>query len=110
MPRYPLFLLKNTIGNLTRLMHIFFQLYHSFRTMKYAKVCVFGYSDSTATRMVSSGKNVKDLLHIEIGGGCCFLKIAAALTRAHIGRIPVPPAMLDVRLLKVLMVLCRLME
>jgi hypothetical protein len=72
-------------------------------------VCL-GYSDSTATQMVSSGKNVKNLLHVEIGGGCCFLRIAAALTRAHIGRVPVPPAMLDVRLLKVLMVLCRLME
>ena len=72
-------------------------------------VCL-GYSDSTATRMASFGKNVKDLLHVAIGGGYCFLRIAAALTRDHIGRVPIPPAMLYMRLLKVLMVLCRLME
>ena len=31
-------------------------------------VCL-GYSDSAATLTASSGKNVKDLLHVAIGGG-----------------------------------------
>jgi hypothetical protein len=81
-----------------------------FRAMKYAKVCVFGILDSAATRTASSGKNVKDLLHVSIGGGCCLLWIAAALTRAQIGRVPVPPVMLGVHLLEVTVVLCRLAE
>src|SRR5512132_1102086 len=72
-------------------------------------VCL-GYSDSAATRTASSGKNVKDLLHVAIGGGCCLLWIAAALTRAQIGRVPVPPVMLGVRLLEAVVVLCRLVE
>src|SRR5262245_38494515 len=65
---------------------------------------------SAATRTASSRKNVKDLLHVAIGGGCCFLWIAAALTRAQIWRVPVPPMMLGVRLLEVVVVLCRLAE
>src|SRR5215208_5678295 len=60
--------------------------------------------------MASSGKNVKDLLHVAIGGGGCLLWIAAALTRAQIGRVPVPPVMLGVRLLEVAVVLFRLVE
>ena len=54
---------------------------------------------------------MKDLLHVAIGGGGCLLWIAAAaLTRAQIGRVPVPPVMLDVRLLEVAMVFCSLTE
>jgi hypothetical protein len=53
---------------------------------------------------------VKDLLHVAIGGGCCLLWIVAALTRAQIGRVPVPPLMLDVRLLEAAVALCRLTE
>jgi hypothetical protein len=56
-------------------------------------------------RTASSGKNMEDLLHVVIGGGCCFLWIAAALTRAQIGRVPVPPVVLGVRLLKVVVML-----
>lgn len=67
-------------------------------------VCL-GYSDSAATRTASSEKNVNDLLHVAIGGGCCLLWVAAALTRAQIGRVPVPPVMRGVRLLEVVMVL-----
>ena len=69
------------------------------------------YSDSAATRAAtSSGKNVKDLLHIAVGGGGGLLRIAAVLTRAQIGRVPVPPVMLGVRLLEVAVVLRRLAE
>src|SRR5215475_12542190 len=69
-------------------------------------VCI-KYYDREVTRTISSGKNVKDLFHVAIGGGCCLLWIAAALTRAQIGRIPVPPVMLGVCLLEVVVVLCR---
>ena len=72
-------------------------------------VCL-GYSDSAATRTASSGTNVKDLLHVTIGGGCCLLWIAAALTCAEIGRVPVPPVVLGVRLLEMVVVLSRLEE
>ena len=72
-------------------------------------VCL-GYSDSAVTRTASSGKNVKDLLHVAIGSGRCLLWIAAALTRDQVGRVPVPPVMLRVHLLEVVMVLCRLAE
>jgi len=78
--------------------------------MKYAKAVSLGYSNSAAIRTASSGKNVKDLLHVAIGGGCCLLWIVAFLTRAHIWRVPVPRVMLSVRLLEVLMVLRRLAE
>ena len=60
--------------------------------------------------MPSSRKNVKDLFHIAISCCCCLLRIAAALTRAQISRVPVPPLMRGVRLLEVAMVVCRLAE
>src|SRR5215212_3413466 len=60
--------------------------------------------------MASWEKNVKDLLHVAIGGGCCLLWVAATLTRAQIGCVPVPPVMLGVRLLEMVVVLCRLAE
>ena len=50
---------------------------------------------------------MKDLLHVAIGGDCCLLRIAAALTRAQIGRTS-PPVMLGVCLLEVAVVLCLL--
>ena len=43
--------------------------------------------NSAATRTASSGKNVKDLFHVAISGGCCLLWIAPALTRVQIGRM-----------------------
>src|SRR5438093_6896376 len=58
----------------------------------------------------SSGKNVKDLLHAAVGGGRRLLRIAAALTRAQVGRVPVPPVVLGVRLLVVVVVLRCLAE
>src|ERR687897_2502363 len=53
---------------------------------------------------------MKDLLHIAIGGGGCILLIAAALTCAQIGCIPVPPLMLGMGLLEAAVILCRLAE
>jgi hypothetical protein len=53
---------------------------------------------------------MKDLLHVAIGCCFCLLWTAAVLTRAQIGRVPVPPVMLGVRLLVVVVVLCRLAE
>src|SRR4030095_9020739 len=55
------------------------------------------YSESAATRTASSGKNMKDLLHVAVGGCCCLLRTAAALTRAQVGRVPVPPVVLGAR-------------
>src|SRR5262249_11056858 len=52
---------------------------------------------SGATGKASSGKNLKDLLHVEVGGG--LLWIAAVLTRTQVGRVPVPPVVRGVRLL-----------
>ena len=40
-----------------------------------------------------------DLVHVAVGGGGGLLRNAAALTRAQIGRVPVPPVVLGVRLL-----------
>ena len=51
-----------------------------------------------------------DLRHVAIGSGYCFLRTAAVLTRAQVGRIPVPPTVLGVSLLVVAMVLLRFME
>ena len=44
---------------------------HGFYHLQYAapKFVCLGYSDSAATLTASSGKNVKDLLHVAIGGG-----------------------------------------
>ena len=54
------------------------------------------YSESVATRTASSGKNMKDLLHVTVGGGG-LLRTAAVLTRAQVRRVPVPPVVLGVR-------------
>ena len=51
-----------------------------------------------------------DLRHVAIGGDYRFLRTAAVLTRAQVGRIPVPPMMLGVRLLVLAVVLLRLVE
>ena len=51
-----------------------------------------------------------DLLHVAVGGGGGLLRTAAVLTRAQVGRVPVPPVMLGVRLLVVAVVLLRLVE
>ncbi len=53
---------------------------------------------------------MKDLVHVAIGGGGCLLRTAAVLTRAQIGRVPVPPVMLGVRRLVVVVVLSRFAE
>jgi hypothetical protein len=50
---------------------------------------------------------MKDVVHVAVGGGCCLLRTAAVLTRAQIGRVPVPPVMFRVRLLVVVVVLRR---
>src|SRR4029453_9221964 len=49
-------------------------------------------------------------LHVAIGGGGCLVRTAAALPRAQIGRVPVPPVMRAVRLLVVTVMLFRLAE
>src|SRR4051794_10125389 len=53
---------------------------------------------------------MKNLLHVAAGCCCCLLRTAAVLTGAQVGRVPVPPVMLGVRLLEVVMVLPRLAE
>src|SRR5262245_56690436 len=58
----------------------------------------------------SSGKNMQDLVHVAVGGGGGLLRTAAVLTRAQVGRVPVPPVMLGVRLLVVAVALLRLAE
>ena len=51
---------------------------------------------------------MKDLFHVAVGGG--LLRTATILTRAQVGRIPVPPMVLNVHLLVIAMVLLRLVE
>src|SRR5262249_33338747 len=68
------------------------------------------YRASASTRTASSGKNLKDLPHVVVGGGCCLLRTAAVLTRDQVGRVPVPPVVLGVRLLVVAVVFLRLAE
>src|SRR5437764_9982901 len=58
----------------------------------------------------SSGRNMKDLLHVAVGGGDCLRRTAAALTRTQIWRVPVPPVMFGVRLLVFAVPLLRLVE
>src|SRR5437868_5583920 len=52
---------------------------------------------------------MKDLLHITVGC-CCLLRTASVLTRAQVGRVPVPPVVLGVRLLVVVVLLCCLAQ
>src|SRR5215475_2410587 len=68
------------------------------------------YPESAATRTASSGRDVKDLLHVAVGGGGGLLRTAAALTRAQVGRVPVPPVVRGVRLLVAVVVPRRLVE
>src|SRR5262249_30046675 len=58
----------------------------------------------------SSGENVKDLLHVTVAGGRRLLQTAAVLTRVQVGRVPVPPVVLGVRLLVAVVLLRRLAE
>src|SRR5882724_10348312 len=44
------------------------------------------------------------LLHVAGSGGRRFLRTAPVLTRAHVGRVPIPPIMRAVRLLVVAVV------
>src|SRR5262245_15207317 len=53
---------------------------------------------------------MKDLVHVAIGGCCCLLRIAVALTRAQVGRVPVPPVMFSMSLLVLAMMLLRLVK
>jgi hypothetical protein len=53
---------------------------------------------------------MKDLLHVAIGGGRRLIRTFPALTRAQVGRIPVPPVVLSVRLLVLAVVLLRLAQ
>src|ERR1044071_5310678 len=53
---------------------------------------------------------MKDFFHVAVGGGACLLRTAAVLTRAQVGRVPVPPVMLGMRLLVVAVMLFRLVE
>src|SRR5689334_3320934 len=69
-------------------------------------------TDSTlpTLRTGSAGENMKDLLHVTVGGGGRFLRTAAVLTCAQVGRVPVRPVVLGVRLLVVVVVPGRLAE
>src|SRR5262245_16504594 len=65
---------------------------------------------AAANRTSSSGRGLKDRLHVAVGGCGCLLRSAAVLTCAQVGRVPVPPVVLSVRLLVLVVVLCRLAE
>ena len=58
----------------------------------------------------STGNSISELLNIESCGGGGFLRTAAVLTSIQVGRVPVPPVMLGVRLLVAAVVLLRLMQ
>src|SRR5215470_19831592 len=60
------------------------------------------YAEGGATRTASPGRNLEDLLHVAVGGGRRFLRTAAFLARAQVGRVPVPPVVFGVRLLVVM--------
>src|SRR5436190_23509669 len=64
----------------------------------------------TFSLLASSGTNMKDLIHVAVGGGCRVRRTAAVLTRAQVRRVPVPPVMFRVRLLVVVVVLRRFAE
>ena len=51
-----------------------------------------------------------DFVHVVIGGDRGLRGTAAALTRAQVGRVPIPPVMFGVRLLVVTVMLLRLVE
>ncbi len=53
---------------------------------------------------------MKDLLHVTVGGSRCLLRTAAVLAGAQVGRVPIPPVVLAVRLLIVAVVLLRFAE
>src|SRR6185369_8835740 len=53
---------------------------------------------------------MKFFFHAPVGGGRCFFRIAATLTSAQVGSVPIPPVMLHVRLLEAVVVLCCLVE
>jgi hypothetical protein len=56
------------------------------------------------------GKDMKLFLHATVGCGGGLLRTAAVLPRAQVGRVPVPPVMLDVRILEAAVVFRRLVE
>src|SRR5262245_8442766 len=62
------------------------------------------------SRTVSSGRNMKDLLHVAVGSGGGLFRTAAVLTGAQVGSIPIPPVVFGVRLLVVSVVLLSLAE
>src|SRR3712207_7264184 len=64
---------------------------------------LFPYTTLFRSRL--QGKNMKDLFHIAVGSCCCLLRTSAVLTRAQVGRVPVPPVVLGVGLLVVVVVL-----
>jgi hypothetical protein len=53
---------------------------------------------------------MKFFFHAPVGGGRCFLRIATVLTSAQVGSVPIPPVMLDVRLLEAIVVLSCLVQ
>ena len=50
------------------------------------------------------------LLHVAVGGGRRFLRTTPVLTRAQVGRVPIPPIMRAVRLLILAVVLLRFVK
>src|SRR5688500_14253932 len=53
---------------------------------------------------------MKEFLHVAIGGGCRLFRAVAVLAGAQVGRIPVGPVVLGVRLLVAAVALLRLAE
>src|SRR5262249_50800894 len=67
-------------------------------------------AEGAPTRTASPGRNLEDLLHAAVGGGGGLLRTVAVLTRAQVGRVPVPPVVLVMRLLVATVALLRLVE
>ena len=60
--------------------------------------------------MASSARDMMDLVHVTVSSGDCVRRTASVLTRAQVGRVPVPPVMFGVRLLVMVVVLRRFAE
>src|SRR4029077_9896147 len=50
------------------------------------------------------------LLHVAVGGGCCFVRTLAIETRAQVRRVPLPPIVFAMRLLVVAVMLLRFVK
>src|SRR5688500_19942300 len=57
--------------------------------------------------MTRSSHRSKEFFHVPVGGGRCFIRIAAVLTSVQVRSVPVRPLVFTVRLLKVVVMFRR---